>query len=85
MEKDKKFIRCYFSMLIGMLLACVVVIVIIDPFSNYHKPICGLESVPFSQVHQNPGYAKNYDYDIAIIGTSMTEGIRASDVEKVFG
>ena len=85
MEKDKKFIKCYLSILIGLLFVCVAVIVIIDPFCNYHKPIRGFESVPFSQVHQNPGYAKNYDYDIAIIGTSMTEGIRASEVENVFG
>lgn len=84
MEKDKKFIRCYLGIFIGLLCLCGTIVLIIDPFCIYHKPICGFQNVQFSQIYQNPGYAKNFDYDIAVIGTSMTEGIRASEVGSIF-
>lgn len=84
MENDKKFIKCYLGVFIGLLCLCGAVVLIVDPFSVYHKPICGFQTVQFSQIYQNPGYIRNYDYDIAVIGTSMTEGIKASEVGNIF-
>ena len=85
MESDKKFIKYYLGIFIVLLCLCATVVVVIDPFSIYHKPLFGFQTIHFSQVYQNPGYAKNFDYDIAVIGTSMAEGIRASEVDKIYG
>lgn len=54
---------------------------IVDPLQFYRTP----RYVPYysdQQRYQNPGLAKNYDYDTIILGTSMTEGFLPSSVNK---
>ena len=66
-------------------LLCITVIVLIDPFQAYH--LAG-ESLPpvdkTSQVYSNPGIARNYTYDSAIVGTSVTENFRPSYMNTVW-
>lgn len=55
-----------------MLAVIVGMVVFIDPFFQYHAP---LENFPYlvdNQLNQNPGMAKNMDYDSVILGSSMT-------------
>ncbi|REE84539.1 copper amine oxidase-like protein [Paenibacillus taihuensis] len=72
-----------FALLFAMLAALITYIV--DPLQFYHKPF-GYDPV-FSneQRYQNPGLARNYDYDTIIVGTSMTENFRPSEVDKALG
>lgn len=53
--------------------ASVAALVIwVDPFFQYHKP---LEKFPYlvdNQLSQNPGMAKHLEYDSVILGSSMT-------------
>lgn len=84
MKKSKKFIKIFFFLTAILLLLSGLTVAIIDPFGVYHKPWFGLKNVNLNQAYQNPGYAKNYDYETALVGTSMTEGMRASDVDKIF-
>ena len=47
------------------------IVIYIDPFFHYHKP---LESFPYivdDQVDMNPGLARHLDYDSCILGSSM--------------
>lgn len=56
----------------------------VDPLQYYRKadypPLFSTQ-----QRYQNPGLARNYEYDTIIIGTSMTENFLPSYVEKKLG
>lgn len=81
---EKKFLKVYIfcaCILFGM---CALSVILIDPFGYYHKPWFGLKLVSFGQEYQNPGYARNYDYETVLLGTSMTEGMRASETDEIF-
>jgi Copper amine oxidase N-terminal domain. len=64
--------------------AAVLISFIVDPLQHYHKswfpPVYSSQ-----QRYQNPGLAKHYDYDMIIIGTSMTENFVPSIVGEAFG
>lgn len=55
-----------------LLLAVMAAVIYVDPFFHYHAP---LEDFPYlvdNQLSQNPGMAKNMEYDSVILGSSMT-------------
>lgn len=58
----------------------------VDPFQQYRVPKA--HAPRFYQAfqrHENPGIARHYDYDRVVIGSSMTENISGSEVDKAFG
>ncbi|GGH36693.1 stalk domain-containing protein [Paenibacillus segetis] len=55
--------------------------VVLDPLQFYHKSFYPA-IYSNEERYQNPGLAKNYDYDTIIIGTSMTENFLPSVVNK---
>lgn len=65
-------IRVFFVLILVMILMCILTVIVVDPFFQYHKPVKGLYYVIDNQINQNPGIARNYDYDSVIIGSSMT-------------
>ena len=56
---------------VGLILITALV-VIVDPFFQYHKPIKGFPYVVDNQLSQNPGMAKHLEYDSVMLGSSMT-------------
>lgn len=66
------------------LLAALVIF--IDPFqiyrlaSRYMPPIDN-----YTQVYANAGIVRNYEYDSAIVGTSVTENFRPSQMDALLG
>lgn len=58
---------------------------IVDPLQHYRKPTLYSPIYTTEQRYQNPGLARNYDYDTIIIGTSMTENFVPSEVDKALG
>jgi len=58
--------------------------VVLDPLQFYHKSFYPA-IYSNEQRYQNPGLAKNYDYDTIIIGTSMTENFVPSEVDEALG
>ena len=65
------------------MLACVMTVFIVDPFEQYREssilPLYDQES------YNNPGIAKNYDYNAVILGTSMIEMSNPSVIDECFG
>ena len=57
----------------------------IDPCFHYHAPLTNLFYPLYSQRYQNNGIAKHFDYDAMIVGTSMTENFKTSEVDALFG
>ncbi|THF79921.1 stalk domain-containing protein [Cohnella fermenti] len=65
--------------------AVVSLTVLIDPLQFYHKVTWYTPRFSTEERYQNPGLAKNWDYDTIIIGTSMTENFLPSIVGKELG
>lgn len=81
---NKRFSIIFLITFVVLLSICVSWVVIIDPFVYYHKPLFGMHTIRANGGYQNAGFIRNYDYETAIVGTSMTEQIRASEVDEVF-
>ena len=65
------------------LLLCALTVYLVDPFELYREsailPLYDQES------YNNPGIAKNYDYNAVILGTSMVEMSNPSVIDACFG
>lgn len=83
--KSKKYLITVFSLLIVALVFIASVNIAIDPLFQYHKPLFGMQPVITDERYQNAGIAKNFDFDNAVIGNSMSENFRVSSVSRVFG
>lgn len=57
----------------------------VDPLQFYRKSTKFKPIFSDEQRLQNPGLAKNYDYDAIILGTSMTENFLPSSVDSKLG
>ena len=74
------------SLLISTLVLIVSAVVIIDPFEVYHKATFFIPPIESgTQSYSNAGIAKSYDYDSIIIGSSMTENFRPSQLDELLG
>ena len=81
----KKFVRLSLIMTAAMLAFVAAVNILIDPLFQYHKPWFGLEPVITNERYQNAGVIKHFDFDNAILGTSLSENFRVSEVNDTFG
>ena len=79
----KRWALCVLALLALGLAACAGLTYVIDPFEQYREssilPLYDQES------YNNPGIAKNYDYDAVILGTSMVEMSNPSVIDACFG
>lgn len=74
------------SLIIGALVLIVSSVVIIDPFEVYHKATAFIPPIESgTQSYSNAGIAKSYDYDSIIIGSSMTENFKPSQLDELLG
>ena len=66
-----------------LLSLCALTVYLVDPFEHYREsailPLYDQES------YNNPGIARNYDYDAVILGTSMVEMSHPSVIDECFG
>lgn len=79
--------------IIGWLVIVIIVLTIIgsfvykiDPYFHYHKP--DTDDYFYSldnERSQNDGISKHFDYDALIIGTSMTQNFKTSELDEIFG
>jgi hypothetical protein len=81
-----RFIR---NSLLGALLLLAIAGAInyrVDPFQQYRVPTSYAPRFYYSfQRHENPGIARNYDFDRAIVSSSFLENVSGSEVDKAFG
>lgn len=79
-----KFIKRTLSITFLFLFLFATVVVVIDPFFYYHKPLNTLEPVVNNERYQNPGIARNFEYDSILIGSSMAQNFRVSELNEAF-
>ncbi len=81
--------KSFFIHTVLLLLTSLIIIstvqIAIDPCFQYHLPLFGMEPVLKNERYQNPGVAKNFDFDNTIIGNSMSENFSADDFSEIYG
>lgn len=68
-----KFIRNFIIGGLLLLVLCAGMVVLFDPFFQYHKPLPGLKAVLTDKEYQCVGSLKTFDYDSVIAGSSVSE------------
>ena len=82
----KVWIIIWFTIVFLMLGICGFLVYSIDPFFHYHKPKTEKYFYPLdNERSQNDGIYRNFDFDTMIIGTSMIQNFRTSEIDKAFG
>lgn len=85
MRQYKKWLAV-FGGAFGLLAAGVIALVVyVDPFFQYHAPLEGFPYVVDHQINQNPGMAKNMEYDSVILGSSMTVNFNTNWFGELMG
>jgi hypothetical protein len=80
----KVFVALIAIIAAGLLLVATLV-VYVDPFFHYHTPLKEFPYIVDNQLSQNPGMAKNMDYNGCIIGSSMTVNFDTDDFKELLG
>lgn len=74
----KKFVFTFLIMILSGLTLLFLLVYIIDPYFQYHKPIQNFNYIIDDQLTQNPGLARNLEYDAVILGSSVTVNFDAA-------
>ena len=85
MEKDIKFIKSFFIRTVILLAAVIAVVVIFDPFYQYHKPLPNLKAVLTDKEYQCVGTLRAFDYDALVVGSSVCENYNNHWFDEGFG
>lgn len=77
-------------LLFGLLAAAafvgvILLVVYVDPFFHYHKPLEGFPYLVDNQLSQNPGMAMHMEYDSVILGSSMTVNFQTDWFDELMG
>lgn len=83
--EQKKFIRNFMIQVSVLLLLAGAVVVLIDPFFHYHKPVGSLKAVVTKAEYQCIGTVRNFDYDSIILGSSVAENYNNHWFDEAFG
>lgn len=82
---SKKIVIATFSLLLCALIVMGTINFAIDPLFQYHKPWFGLEPYIVTPNYQASGIAKNFDFDNAAIGNSLSVNFVVSDLDSALG
>lgn len=82
--ESKKFFRLLIFGIIFILGLIMSIMIVVDPFFHYHKPLKFLNYRLGNQRYINDGIVRHFDYNGIITGTSMTENFKASQFNKLF-
>ena len=83
LKRKKRWALGVLAALAVCLLACAGITFAVDPFEQYRESV--ILPLYDQESYNNPGIAKNYDYDAVILGTSMIEMSNPSVIDRTFG
>ena len=81
---SKKWVLKTGIVILALLLVIALFIVIIDPLMFYHQPLFDYGYTIKDDIYQNPGIAKNFDYDSVLVGSSMTQNFSTNMINALF-
>lgn len=88
MEEQKKAKKWFFSCsaLAGsLLLGTAILVIVVDPYFHYHKPLSFLSYRIYEERYVNDGISRHFEYDAVITGTSMSQNFKTSEMDELFG
>ena len=85
MKKYKQWLFIFLILALAGLLSVAGIILYVDPFFQYHKPLPDFPYLVDHQVNMNPGLAKNMDYDSVLLGSSMTVSFNTDWFQEEMG
>lgn len=88
MEDNKqisKWIRAIVIAVAILMLTCMSLVIIVDPFFQYHKPLEGFPYKVDNQLSNNAGMAKTFDYDAILTGSSMVSNFDLDSLRSKTG
>ena len=68
-----------------MLMAIAIVMIVVDPYFHFHKPLKNISYRLYSERYMNHGIAKHFDYDAVITGSSMNQNFKTTLMDELFG
>jgi len=80
----QKWGMCALGILVLLVAGVALLTYIVDPYFHYHAPIKGINYRLYEQQYINDGIARHFDYDTIIIGNSLSENMRTSQVDELF-
>ena len=84
--KRKTWALLCLSGLGGAIALLCALVIFIDPFQIYRLATRYMPPIDnTTQVYANAGIVRHYDYDSAVVGTSVTENFRPSQMETLLG
>ena len=84
-KNAKNWLIGMMAVMLTLLVAQAAVICVVDPYFHYHKPLKGLYYTLDNERSQNDGIIRHFNYDAMIIGTSMAENFKTSELDELFG
>ncbi len=72
-DQNIKFLRQFAVRTAALLIVVIGVVVLFDPFYQYHAPLPGLKAILTDKEYQCVGTLRNFDYDALIVGSSVCE------------
>lgn len=85
MRQYKNWMAVFTFVFAAAAAAVILLVIYVDPFFQYHSPLEDFPYVVDNQINQNPGMAKNMDYDSVILGSSMTVNFNTNWFAELFG
>ena len=85
MYKFKKWILSTTAFILILFLLTAALVIYVDPFFQYHAPLDYFPYLVDNQLSQNPGMAKNMEYNSVILGSSMTVNFNTHWFEELLG
>ena len=85
MKEMKRWLIGFFAIVLAGLVGAGALVVWVDPFFQYHKPLEGFPYLVDNQVNQNPGLAKHMDYEGVLLGSSMTTSFNTDWFAETLG
>lgn len=84
--KKKTWALLCLAGIVGAFLFLSALVIAIDPFQVYRRATHYMPPIDnTTQVYANAGIVRNYEYDSAIVGTSVTENFRPSQMDDLLG
>lgn len=78
------FLKCIVLLLV-VLSAIAILMIIVDPYFHYHKPLSFLSYRLSEERYVNDGISRHFDYNAIITGTSMAQNFKTSEMDELFG
>ena len=85
-ENSRKAKRWFFSTLVlltVLLIGTAAMVIFVDPYFHYHKPLSFLSYRIYEERYVNDGISRHFTYDAVITGTSMAQNFKTSELQGI--